>query len=311
MPYCHKEDYSVDVKTDNGCFHFTSTFTVDATDQQVGWYLDLDLVMADETIDMTKGVCATSGKAYCWMRMPTGCHQVLGETNTPNQWFIDPHASQKTPNEAACLLRQNTYNAHCGAGNAQALWGLKPDVVTGCQYEPIDMATHQATIEGNLAACEKRCADTVGCKFFTWVNSNGVCHITGPSAVRKETGAPNVHCGSPRAQASLFTGDRLSRQESLFTRAQLDQLCAMCGIDCATKAFKTGGQAANQQPDRTPQEVCQQSTISYEQAKKKCHQLQAKTSFFNACITDYCASGGDPAMVTDAVAAMNRWGKTW
>ena len=59
--------------------------------------------------------------AQCWMRLPSGCAQALGETDTPTNWFVDPPG---TASEAECSSRKAAYNSNCQTSGMLVLVGL-------------------------------------------------------------------------------------------------------------------------------------------------------------------------------------------
>lgn len=59
-------------------------------------------------------------------------------------------------------------------------------------------------------------------------------------------------------------------------------------------------------PVANASESCAVAGISHDAAAEKCQTLQEDTSFFEACIYDYCASDGDKALVENAIDSKQR-----
>ena len=69
-------------------------------------------------LPLTKMVAMAAGSS-CWIRLPSGCTNLLSETATPTVWFVDP-GNQGTDCQANRLA---DFNSHCGRADAQSLWG--------------------------------------------------------------------------------------------------------------------------------------------------------------------------------------------
>ena len=81
------------------------------------------------------------------------------------------------------------------------------DIFTGCienniAYVPKDDISGQgSTQESDVEACQKRCENTVGCTYFSFLD-NGACHLSSNSAVKvKESGVMGGHKKCPDIEA--------------------------------------------------------------------------------------------------------------
>lgn len=86
------------------------------------------LASKGESADQRNGVTVSVGTDpsthKCWMRLPSGCDQLLNETSTPETWFIDPNPSD----DATCNSRVSPFNTWCNRADAEYRWATLPDV---------------------------------------------------------------------------------------------------------------------------------------------------------------------------------------
>jgi len=105
--------------------------------------------------------------------MPTGCRQRLSETETPQQWFVDPGSR----NARRCSSRLAAFNRHCGRSDGKTQWGSKPSpaevhqlvpqcwvvMPTGCSRGLSETRTPQQwfvdPLSGNARRCTSRLSD--------------------------------------------------------------------------------------------------------------------------------------------------------
>jgi len=111
-------------------------------------------------------------------------------------------------------------------------------------------------------------------------------------------------CGSPSGRQPLQRGD------ALFSSAELDSLCQICGVNNCIRRLD-GRRLEMSQPDdwapaASAEDACQLSGISYDVAAEKCQTLRDDLVYFKACIYDYCASDGDESLVSNAVESKQR-----
>ena len=83
------------------------------------------------------------------------------------------------------------------------------NIITDCiqrnvAYSPIDIPGHGRTVESNAKSCQKRCANTKGCSYFSFWD-NGGCHLSGPEAI-KENSCPGDNCGITTAGPKVCPG---------------------------------------------------------------------------------------------------------
>ena len=73
--------------------------------------------------------------AQCWIRLPTGCNDELGETSTPTAWFLDRKHDlhNSVANSEECSKRVPAYNDWCTCSNAEYHWGTTPGSLHICQ----------------------------------------------------------------------------------------------------------------------------------------------------------------------------------
>jgi hypothetical protein len=108
-------------------------------------------------------------------------------------------------------------------------------------------------------------------------------------------------CGNPSAGRA-----NINEADSLFSAAELDQLCTICGLQAHCLRRLSAGRRLpeNEVQPESLEEVCQKSNITYSTATDKCQGLASDAGFFEGCIYDYCATGGDDSMVQNAGAEM-------
>ena len=84
----------------------------------------------------------------------------------------------------------------------------------GVHFEPLDLVGSQMTLEVTIAACQARCAKTVGCAHFSYWEPQRHCHLQGVLAERVEgslwrAGPPG--CSESRmSEATRRITDRMS-----------------------------------------------------------------------------------------------------
>merc|ERR1712137_1247946 len=109
----------------------------------------------------------------CWVVMPTGCRRRLSETETPQQWFVDPGSRDAR----RCSDRLAAFNRHCGRSNGKTQWGSKPSpaeihqrvpqcwvvMPTGCSRGLSETRTPRQwfvdPFSGNAGRCSSRLSD--------------------------------------------------------------------------------------------------------------------------------------------------------
>jgi len=82
-----------------------------------------------DTLGGNGAICRCSfdqAALLCWIRMPTGCAKPLRETDTPKEWFVDPHAET----EEKCNSRVSDFNNWCGRTNGMSQFGYDTTTTT-------------------------------------------------------------------------------------------------------------------------------------------------------------------------------------
>lgn len=108
-------------------------------------------------------------------------------------------------------------------------------------------------------------------------------------------------CGDAAAQGQVSVDD------NLFTGDQMVQLCTACGLrDCEKMpdGFPQFSEPLGYVAVRNPQEACQMTGTSFEDATTACAGFNGYPTFEDACIHDYCAAYGDVAMANNAKQAL-------
>jgi hypothetical protein len=68
--------------------------------------------------------CQKKPDKHCWVRLPTGCKKPLGETDTPEKWFID--RADESQNECPDS-RWAAFQHHCQRDDVEMIFGPEPD----------------------------------------------------------------------------------------------------------------------------------------------------------------------------------------
>jgi hypothetical protein len=111
-------------------------------------------------------------------------------------------------------------------GCAQTCFIAQACIVAGYEYSPLNMAGQGRTSTVSAAACQTRCANTLGCGFFSWWEDGG-CHIQATNAVRKSS-SYRVHSGPkvcPQASAPVMPAIKQDSSGTSVTGA-----CAGCAL---------------------------------------------------------------------------------
>jgi len=123
----------------------------------------------------------------------------------------------------------------------------------------------------------------------------------------------NIEVASANASLEGVCGSISSRKpvqlsEALFTSPELAELYNMCpeSPKVDRRLHGLGRQMSTWVPWSSPNEACDLANIWYVTAAEKCKALETTATFYEACIYDYCGSGGDEAFVQNALASRER-----
>jgi hypothetical protein len=97
--------------------------------------------------------------------------------------------------------------------------------------------------------------------------------------------------------------------ESLFSASELQQLCSLCGQSPSCVKPPTGGNdlildvAGGWTPPANSKEACATAVpkADYAKAQDLCKEIKEDAAFYEACLFDYCVTGGDTSVVQNAI----------
>jgi len=125
----------------------------------------------------------------------------------------------------------------------------------------------------------------------------------------------NVNIADSAAASQGICGSVSGRQavprtDALFSSAELDGLCRICGVSNCIRRLNGRHlemiRPSDWVPAATAEDACKLSGISRDIAAERCEALRKDAVYFEACIYDYCASDGDESLVSNAVESKQR-----
>jgi hypothetical protein len=118
-----------------------------------------------------------------------------------------------------------------------------------------------------------------------------------------------VNTASTGMCGKLAPHDYVSNGNLLFTTGQITELCSKCTAQvpeiCKAGGVPNTGVVATN-PGTTAAQACASESIAYSAAEAKCATFLSDSVNLEACILDYCTSGGDEGMVENAEEESSR-----
>lgn len=108
-------------------------------------------------------------------------------------------------------------------------------------------------------------------------------------------------CGYKAPSTYHRMPSRAAESQPLFSPSSMQSMCQGCGSSVANTCQM-------EEPTLqylSPQEACaKQNGVTYPEAEDACRPLAKHRTFYADCILDFCVSGGQPEVVSNAVAAL-------
>merc|ERR1712232_161602 len=108
--------------------------------------------------------------SLCWIRMPTGCHNKMSETNTPNKWFVQSESVNMDKQQ--CQQQLGSFNNWCKRKDATWFSGETPPncwvrMPSGCENKMDETKTPKKWFVAPTAYSSATCEGVLG-RYNSW-----------------------------------------------------------------------------------------------------------------------------------------------
>jgi len=140
--------------------------------------------------------------------------------------------------------------------------------------------------------------------FVLEADTSSVNKLGGDWSLGQDDGSGGI-CGYKAPATYHRMPPRAAESEPLFSASSMQSMCQGCGSGVpADNGFVC---QMEEPPLRylTPEEACaKQNGVTYAEAEDACRPLSRHRAFFADCILDFCVSGGQPEVVSNAISSM-------